>query len=216
MSLARAGAGHARSSVGLMPGGSSSSWRISPTNARRDKNAAAISPIALEAVKRIDALFDIERGINGLSAEERLRVRKEQSAPLLAASGRLWLREQRAQLSNSSTVAKPIDYMRSGGTAFARFVDDGRTCLTNNAAERALRGIAMHESLCTPSSSVCKHWNCVGVDNATRATFPGHRRSDRLRRQVVCTDLMRCAGNDLHSRKHTGFDKATYRVVCGA
>src|SRR5258705_9126806 len=40
------------------------------TNARRGKRAAAISPIALEAVKRIDALFDIERGINGLSAEE--------------------------------------------------------------------------------------------------------------------------------------------------
>lgn len=40
-------------------------------NARRDKNAAAISPIALEAVKRIDALFDIERGINGQSADLR-------------------------------------------------------------------------------------------------------------------------------------------------
>ena len=48
-------------------------------NARRGKNAAAISPIALEALKRIDALFDIERGINGLSAEERLRVRQEQA-----------------------------------------------------------------------------------------------------------------------------------------
>ena len=50
-------------------------------NARRGKNAAAISPVALAAVKRIDALFDIERDINGLSAEERLRVRQEQSAP---------------------------------------------------------------------------------------------------------------------------------------
>ena len=55
-------------------GGSSSNWPISrPMPAR--KNAAAISPVALEAVKRIDALFDIERGINGLSADERLRVR---------------------------------------------------------------------------------------------------------------------------------------------
>ena len=61
---------------------------------RRGKNAAAISPIALEAVRRIDALFDIERGINGLSAEERLRVRQEQSAPLLAAL-EAWLREER-------------------------------------------------------------------------------------------------------------------------
>jgi len=54
-------------------------------NARRGKNAPAISPVALEAVKRIDALFDIERNINGLSAEERLRVRQERSAPILAA-----------------------------------------------------------------------------------------------------------------------------------
>ncbi len=67
-------------------------------NARRGKKAAAISPIALEAVKRIDALFDIERGINGQSAEQRLRVRKEQSAPLVAAL-EAWLREQRSRLS---------------------------------------------------------------------------------------------------------------------
>src|SRR5450631_226243 len=79
-------------------------------NARRGKNAAAISPIALEAVKRIDALFDIERGINGQSVEERLRVRKEQSAPLVVEL-EAWLREQRARLSNAASVAGPIDYM---------------------------------------------------------------------------------------------------------
>jgi transposase len=111
-------------------------------NARRGRNAAAISPIALEAVRRIDALFDIERGINGQSTEERLRVRKEQSAPLLAAL-EVWLREQRSRLSNSSAVAKPIDYMLRRWERFARFIDDGRICLTNNAAERALRGFAL-------------------------------------------------------------------------
>ena len=111
-------------------------------NARRGKNAGAISPIALEAVKRIDALFDIERGINGQSAEQRLRVRKEQSASLLAAL-EAWLRQQRSRLSNSSSVAKPIDYMLRRWNRFARFIDDGRICLTNNAAERALRGFAL-------------------------------------------------------------------------
>ena len=45
------------------------------------------------AEKRIDALFDIERTINGVSAEERLRVRQEQSTPLLAAL-ETWLREE--------------------------------------------------------------------------------------------------------------------------
>src|SRR5829696_10099942 len=89
-------------------------------NARRDRNTAAISPIALEAVKRIDALFDIERGINGQSAEERLRVRNEQSAPLVIAL-EAWLREQRARLSNSAAVAKPIDYMLRHWDRFARF-----------------------------------------------------------------------------------------------
>jgi len=112
------------------------------TNARRGKTAAAISPIALEAVKRIDALFDIERGINGLSADERLRVRQEQSAPLLAAL-EAWLRDERSRLSRSASVAEPIDYMLKRWDRFARFIDDGRICFTNNAAERALRGFAI-------------------------------------------------------------------------
>jgi transposase len=111
-------------------------------NARRGRSAAAISPIALEAVKRIDGLFDIERGINGQSAEERLRVRREQSAPLVAAL-EAWLREQRSRLSNSSAVAGPIDYMLRRWDRFIRFIEDGRICLTNNAAERALRGFAL-------------------------------------------------------------------------
>ena len=111
-------------------------------NARRGRNAAPISPIALEAVKRIDALFDIERGINGQSAEERLLVRREQSAPLVAAL-EVWLRKQRSRLSNASAVAGPIDYMLRRCDRFVQFIHDGRICLTNNAAERALRGFAL-------------------------------------------------------------------------
>lgn len=111
-------------------------------NARRSKGAPAISPIALEAVKRIDALFDIERTINGASAGERRRVRQQQSAPLLAAL-EVWLREERARLSRSASVVKPIDYLLNRWDGFARFIEDGRICLTNNAAERALRGFAL-------------------------------------------------------------------------
>jgi transposase len=112
------------------------------TNARRGKNAAAISPVALEAVRRIDALFDIERGINGLAADARLRIRKEQCAPVLAEL-ETWLREQRSRMSRSASVAGPIDYMLKRWDWFARFIADGRVCLTNNAAERALRGFAL-------------------------------------------------------------------------
>jgi transposase len=111
-------------------------------NARRGKRATVISPIALEAVKRIDALFDIERGINGQNAEQRLRVRQEQSVPLVTAL-EVWLREQRSRLSSASSVAGPIDYMLRRWNRFTRFLDDGRICLTNNAAERALRGFAL-------------------------------------------------------------------------
>jgi transposase len=111
-------------------------------NARRGKNAAAISPIALEAVRRIDALFEIERVINGCSGAERLRVRQEQSAPPVAAL-EVWLRDQRSRLSRHAPVAEAIDYMLRRWPSFTRFLDDGRICLTNNAAERALRGFAL-------------------------------------------------------------------------
>src|SRR6266436_5937108 len=111
-------------------------------NARRGKKAPAISPVALEAVKRIDALFDIERAINGLSIKGRLRVRQEQSRPLVDAL-ETWLREERSRLSRSASVAKPIDYLLKRWDRFVRFLVDGRICLTNNAAERALRGFAL-------------------------------------------------------------------------
>lgn len=103
---------------------------------------APISPLALEAVKRIDVLFDIERAINGKSPAERLVVRREQSAPLVAAL-ETWMREERARLSRHNAVAKAMDYMLKRWDAFAAFLVDGRICLTNNAAERALRGIAL-------------------------------------------------------------------------
>jgi hypothetical protein len=108
----------------------------------RGKKPLVISPIALEAVLRIDALFEIERAINGLSANDRKAARQEQSAPLVA-SLQTWMREQRAKLSRHNDLAKAMDYMLKRWDAFTRFLDDGRICLSNNAAERALRGIAL-------------------------------------------------------------------------
>ena len=114
-------------------------------NARRKaqrRAPAVVSPVALEAVRRIDALFEIERSINGLPADRRLAVRHEQAAPLVAAL-EAWMREERRKLSRHTDVAGAIDYMLKRWAAFTRFLDDGRICLTNNAAERALRGIAL-------------------------------------------------------------------------
>src|SRR6187551_2440341 len=114
-------------------------------NARRKaqgKTAGVISPLALETVRRIDALFEIERAINGRSTEQRRAVRQELSAPLIVDLER-WLREERPKLSRHAESAKAIDYLLKRWPAFTRFLDDGRICLSNNAAERALRGIAL-------------------------------------------------------------------------
>jgi transposase len=101
-----------------------------------------ISPLALEAVRRIDALFEIERSINGQSPERRRAVRQKVSAPLVADL-QSWMREQRPKLSRGNDLAKAMDYMLKRWPAFTRFLNDGRICLSNNAAERALRGIAL-------------------------------------------------------------------------
>jgi hypothetical protein len=112
------------------------------SNARRGKGAAPISPLAFEAVKRIDTLFDIEREINGLPPEQRLAVRTERSAPLVTALEQ-WMRAERARLSRHAPVAKALDYMLKRWPAFTAFLHDGRICLTNNAAETALRSLAL-------------------------------------------------------------------------
>jgi hypothetical protein len=106
------------------------------------KRKAPASPLAIEAVRRIDELFDIEREINGLSAAERLAVRTERSAPLMKKMHD-WMRQERAKLSRHADMAAAFDYMLKRWDSFARFLDDGRICLTNNAAERSLRGVAL-------------------------------------------------------------------------
>jgi len=80
--------------------------------------------------------------INGQSAERRREVRQEASTPLVADLER-WLREERPKLSRGNDLAKAMDYLLKRRLAFTRFLDDGRICLSNNAAERALRGIAL-------------------------------------------------------------------------
>src|SRR3979411_610562 len=99
------------------------------------RTPGVISPLALEAVRRIDALFEIERSINGQSGEQRRAIRRELSAPLVADL-ESWLREQRAKLSRGNDLAKAMDYLLKRWPAFTRFLDDGRICLSNNAAER--------------------------------------------------------------------------------
>ncbi len=106
------------------------------------KTPAPISPLAVEAVRRIDGLFEIERGINGKTADERRAVRQHLNRPLVADL-KSWMQTERPKLSRGSDLAKAMDYMLKRWPSFTRFLDDGRVCLSNNAAERGLRGIAL-------------------------------------------------------------------------
>jgi len=114
-------------------------------NARRKaagKKEIPLSPIAIEVVRRIDALFAIERDINGKSPEERVAVRQAMSRPLVDDL-HAYMREQAAKLSPRHDLVKAINYMLKRWAAFTLFLDDGRVCMSNNAAERGLRGIAL-------------------------------------------------------------------------
>ncbi|MFL5338108.1 MAG: IS66 family transposase [Geminicoccaceae bacterium] len=102
----------------------------------------ARAPLAVEAVHRMDVIFAAERTINGLPTEQRLAVRREHVAPLVAEL-ETWMRATRGKMSRHAEVAKAMDYMLRRWDTFVRFLHDGRICLSNNAAERALRGVAL-------------------------------------------------------------------------
>ena len=132
------------------------------------------APIAIEAVRRIDELFAIERGINGKLPDERKAVRQEKSKPLVLAL-EVWLREQRGRVSGKSETAKAINYSLNHWPAFVRFLDDGHLCMSNNAAERGLRGVAIGRknwtfcgsnegASCCPSGNLLIFQALLGVD----------------------------------------------------
>jgi transposase len=163
-------------------------------NARRGRRAPPISPLALEAVKRIDALFDIEREINGHTDERRLAMRRERSAPLVAGL-ESWMRDERARLSRHAPVAKAMDYMLKRWDPFTRFLDDGRICLTNNAAERALRGIALGR----------KSWLFAGSDRggqraAAMYTLIGTAKLNDIDPQAWLADVLARIADHPHRR----------------
>jgi transposase len=115
------------------------------------------APIAIEAIQRIDALFAIEREINGKPPHERVRVRQERSRRLVDEL-ETWLRTQRRKLSASNEVAKAIQYSLNCWAALRRFLNDGRLCMSNNAAERGVRPVAVGRH----------NWTFVGSDEGGR------------------------------------------------
>ena len=107
-----------------------------------DLAEVARAPLAAEAVRRIDRVFEAERKATGRSVVERREHREVVVTPLVADL-HAWMLQTRTGLSRHNDLAKALDYALKRWAAFTRFLADGRICLTNNAAERALRGVAL-------------------------------------------------------------------------
>ncbi len=118
-----------------------------------DVHAATKSPLALEALQRIAALYATEATIRGQSPDARLAVRQGQSAPLFAEL-RIWLEKTQARIPGKSELAGAIRYTLTRWQALTLVLRDGRACLDNNAAERAMRPMTLGR----------KNWLFAGAD----------------------------------------------------
>jgi transposase len=107
-----------------------------------DLQVAHKSPVASEALERIAGLYAVESDIRGRSAEQRCEIRNLRSRPLLE-SLKQWLEETLGKLSRKSDTAMAVRYALGRWEALLRYCDDGRLEIDNNAAERALRVVAL-------------------------------------------------------------------------
>jgi len=105
-------------------------------------HAAHASPTTTEALDRIGALYGIEEEIRGKTVDLRRQVRQSRARPLLD-DFRAWLEKSLRQLSPKSETAAAIRYALSRWRALTRYIDDGLLEIDNNAAERALRCVAL-------------------------------------------------------------------------
>jgi hypothetical protein len=107
-----------------------------------DVHAATASPAAKEALDRIAELFAVEAGIKGRGPAERLAIRQQQAAPRLEDL-KVFLGRTLARISAKSSLAGAIRYATARWEALCRFTTDGRLEMSNNAAERAIRPLAL-------------------------------------------------------------------------
>jgi len=103
---------------------------------------AHASPLAAEALRRIAELYAIEAAIRGRPPEERLSIRNTRARPLLESLHH-WLETTLAMVSRKSEIAAAIRYALGRWRALLRYCEDGRIEIDNNAAERALRAVAL-------------------------------------------------------------------------
>ena len=107
-----------------------------------DLHQAQASPLAAEALRRINKLYDVERDIRGKPPRERHIERRIRAGPLVQAL-RSWMEVTLSTLPKKSKLAEAILYALTRWDALTRYVADGRIEIDNNAAERALRAVAI-------------------------------------------------------------------------
>ena len=107
-----------------------------------DIHITSPTPITTHVLAQIAALYHIESSIRGSPANERRQVRQELAQPILHELHE-WLTSQREAISRKSITADAIGYAMNHWKALTRYLEDGRIEIDNNAAERALRGVAL-------------------------------------------------------------------------
>jgi hypothetical protein len=107
-----------------------------------DLHQAHASPLAAEAMERIGKLYAIEAEVRGRPPDERLKIRQTRARPILESLHQ-WFETSLAKVSKKSETASAIRYALGRWAALTRYCDDGRLEVDNNAAERALRAVAL-------------------------------------------------------------------------
>ena len=107
-----------------------------------DVHEATKSPIAAEALRRIQVLYQVEAEITGKTAAERHTERQARTKPLLADL-KAWMEAQRRRASGKTVLGKALQYALGRWEALTRYANDGRLAIDNNVAERLMRGIAI-------------------------------------------------------------------------
>jgi len=177
-----------------------------------DLSKEGLTPIATEALRRIAEFYAVEAEIRGRPPQERRSVRQAKTKPLIQDMN-VWLNERLSEVPGRLPTAGVIRYVLNHWDGLTRFLDDGHLELDTNSVERAIRPIATTESLCTPSSSVCKHWNLVLRFQVTRATFTPHRLSDTLALKIAGPNLIGRARDNLLCREDASLDQLADAVA---
>ena len=107
-----------------------------------DLHANGTSQIAGQALQSIGLLYDIEREVQDLSAEQRQRIRQDKSRRI-ADTLHSWMLAQRSQVAHGGATARALDYSLKRWQALTRFIDDGRLPIDNNWIENQIRPIAL-------------------------------------------------------------------------